>query len=116
MRSAAGDHAVVHVIGRARRTADNGLITRPTSPLSFCFLMEDKEGETTWVLYEQPMPADIVHSEEVVVVGRYANAVRGSFFLAQKILLKCPSKYESNRSTPKSTITRAVSTAEVHLP
>jgi cytochrome c-type biogenesis protein CcmE len=36
------------------------------------------------------MPPDFLRSEKVVVIGRYQQ----DSFVASKILLKCPSKYE----------------------
>jgi cytochrome c-type biogenesis protein CcmE len=39
------------------------------------------------------MPPDFTRSEKVVVVGSYHN----DLFVADKILLKCPSKYQENK-------------------
>jgi cytochrome c-type biogenesis protein CcmE len=38
------------------------------------------------------MPADFTKSEQVVVIGAYKNGQ----FIADKILMKCPSKYQED--------------------
>jgi cytochrome c-type biogenesis protein CcmE len=52
--------------------------------------MVDENQEEQRVFYNEPMPADFVRSEQVVVIGSYHNEV----FVADQILMKCPSKYE----------------------
>ena len=42
------------------------------------------------MFYNEPMPPDFTRSENVVVVGGYQD----DNFVANKILLKCPSKYQ----------------------
>jgi cytochrome c-type biogenesis protein CcmE len=39
------------------------------------------------------MPPDFTRSEKVVVIGNYQN----NAFVARKILLKCPSKYQEEK-------------------
>jgi cytochrome c-type biogenesis protein CcmE len=82
----------VHIVGTLK-TDDSGNIVgiAPSSDkLSFSFLMVDSNNETQKVLYTEPMPPDFMRSEQVVVVGRYTENI----FLADQILLKCPSKYQ----------------------
>jgi cytochrome c-type biogenesis protein CcmE len=55
--------------------------------------MIDDKGKEQLVQYNQPMPADFTRSEKVVVIGRYQN----DSFIADKILLKCPSKYQEQQ-------------------
>lgn len=53
----------------------------------------DKSGDRRTVRYHGPEPQDFVRSEEITMKG-YA---RDSVFIADEILMKCPSKYnESN--------------------
>ena len=52
--------------------------------------MIDDNGQEQKVYYKEPMPADFIKSEKVVVIGSYHDEA----FIADKILLKCPSKYE----------------------
>jgi cytochrome c-type biogenesis protein CcmE len=50
----------------------------------------DDNGKEQKIEYNEPMPADMLRSEKVVVVGSY----QGDQFKASKIILKCPSKYQ----------------------
>ncbi|HED24431.1 MAG TPA: cytochrome c maturation protein CcmE [Firmicutes bacterium] len=54
------------------------------------FSLVDEEGTTATVTYRGARPNNLEHSENVVVVGEYREGV----FQAEKILVKCPSKYE----------------------
>ncbi len=54
------------------------------------FNLEDEEGTTALVAYEGPKPANMDQAESIVVIGRFEEEI----FQAQKILVKCPSKYE----------------------
>ncbi len=45
------------------------------------------------VIHNQPKPQDMEKSEKVVVVGKMN--LEGNYFEADKILLKCPSKYNN---------------------
>ena len=58
--------------------------------LSFTFLMMDENQQEQKVFHPNPIPQDFERSEQVVVVGAY----RENIFIADKILLKCPSKYQ----------------------
>ena len=60
--------------------------------LSFKFDMIDENGFKQKVLHSSPMPTNFTKSEQVVIVGSY----NGENFIAEKILLKCPSKYEED--------------------
>ena len=55
------------------------------------------------VVFLNTMPADFLRSEQVVVVGSFHNET----FLADKILMKCPSKYQE-----ETIEVEAVSTSE----
>jgi cytochrome c-type biogenesis protein CcmE len=52
-------------------------------------MIDDKANEQR-VIYNEPMPADFMRSEQVVVIGSYKK----DYFVADKILMKCPSKYQ----------------------
>lgn len=82
----------IHVVGELKKDAE-GKVTgiEPGADLvSFSFIMVDDNKKEQVVQYNQPMPQDFTRSEKVVVVGHY----NGDTFLAEKILLKCPSKYQ----------------------
>ncbi len=55
----------------------------------FTFYMKDNNGEESKVVYRGPKPQDFERSEQIVLTGRMGEEE----FLAEKILLKCPSKY-----------------------
>ena len=86
-----GQDESVHVVGQLTRN-ENGEITGldHSDKLSFSFQMVDQQQTVKTVIYNEPMPPDFERSEQVVVIGK----MKGEVFLAEKILLKCPSKYE----------------------
>jgi cytochrome c-type biogenesis protein CcmE len=89
-----GQDQSVHVVGTLTRDAQ-GAITGIDhgDKLSFSFTMQDQSMAVRTVLYNEPMPPDFERSEQVVVIGK----MKGDVFLAEKILLKCPSKYQENQ-------------------
>lgn len=62
-------------------------------PNRFVFYLRDENGLTKKVVSNNPKPADFERSEKVVIVGK-ASADE---FHADKILLKCPSKYNEGK-------------------
>lgn len=54
------------------------------------FLLEDEEGTRALVVYDGARPNNFEHAESVVVIGKF----NGEVFVAEKLLVKCPSKYE----------------------
>jgi len=59
----------------------------------FSFYLVDDKGLEKKVVYNNPKPQDFEKSEKVVVIGSMKN----NEFLAKSLLLKCPSKYNSNK-------------------
>ena len=59
----------------------------------FSFYLIDDKGLEKKVIYNNPKPQDFEKSEKVVVIGSMKN----DDFLASSLLLKCPSKYNSNK-------------------
>ena len=57
----------------------------------FSFYLNDAEGVQMKVIYKGTIPNNFQSSTTVVVTGRYENG----YFLADDILTKCPSKYNS---------------------
>ncbi|MEM1056483.1 MAG: cytochrome c maturation protein CcmE [Bacteroidota bacterium] len=55
----------------------------------FTFSMTDEAGVTQEVVYYDPKPANFEDAEKVVVEGK----MEGGVFVAENILVKCPSKY-----------------------
>lgn len=55
------------------------------------FEMKDAEGQSMTVLYKGSIPPNMSTANKVVAVGGYKDGK----FNSDKLLLKCPSKYES---------------------
>jgi len=87
-----GSDQKIHVVGELKKNGTGEVVGIETSPdmLSFSFVMVDKNEKEQRVIFSEPMPADFLRSEQVVVVGAYYKDV----FVAHKILMKCPSKYQ----------------------
>ena len=88
-----GDEKAIHVVGQLKKDANGevvGLNVREDKT-SFTFLLVDNDGTEQEVFYNEPVPADFTRSESVVVIGGYKNE---EIFVADKILMKCPSKYQ----------------------
>ena len=87
-----GNNNKIHVVGTLPKNANGEVVGIHPSPnmLSFKFEMVDENNEVEQVFHPNPMPTDFLRSEQVVVVGSYKNGQ----FVAEKILLKCPSKYQ----------------------
>lgn len=90
--AAGGEDKMIHVVGQLKKDAQGHVVGLNPAPdkLSVSFVMVDQNGEEQRVFYNEPMPADLVRSEQTVVIGSY----RGDQFVADQILLKCPSKYQ----------------------
>ncbi|WP_339866794.1 cytochrome c maturation protein CcmE [uncultured Algoriphagus sp.] len=88
-----GNDKAIHVVGQLKKDATGevtGLNVREDK-VSFTFMLVDNEGVEQEVFYNEPVPADFTRSESVVVIGSYKN---DEIFIADKILMKCPSKYQ----------------------
>jgi cytochrome c-type biogenesis protein CcmE len=91
-KASTGNSSSVHVVGQLKKDAQGNIlgIEEGADKVSFSFVMVDDNRQEQLVQYRQPMPTDFTKSEKVVVVGSY----KGDIFIADKILLKCPSKYQ----------------------
>lgn len=87
-----GDAKNIHVVGTLKKDAQGGVVgVEPSEDkLSVSFVMVDENNNEQQVFYNEPMPADLLRSEQVVVIGSYRN----DYFVADQVLLKCPSKYQ----------------------
>ena len=68
---------------------------------SFSFYMLDQEGSEHKVIFKGTKPQDFERSEQVVITGTF----EGEDFHAEKILMKCPSKYNDGSSDGLTEIT-----------
>ncbi|MBN1501551.1 MAG: cytochrome c maturation protein CcmE [Spirochaetes bacterium] len=56
------------------------------------FYVTDADGGRIFVVYDKNLPVNFKHSEKIVIIGKYS--IERNLFVADNILLKCPSKYE----------------------
>jgi cytochrome c-type biogenesis protein CcmE len=92
-----GENESIHVVGKLKKD-ENGLILdmayQPElDPNYFVFRLLDNNNREQKVIYRSPKPQDFDKSEQVVVIGRMEE----DHFEAEKILLKCPSKYNNEK-------------------
>lgn len=92
-----GNTEMVHVVGKLKKDATGqieGLGYHPEiDPNHFEFTLVDNDQRLQRVVYNSPKPADFDRSEQIVIVGNMAD----DHFQANKILLKCPSKYQDGK-------------------
>jgi cytochrome c-type biogenesis protein CcmE len=88
-----GNEKDIHVVGVLKKNTEGTVegIEVNEDKTSFYFLMVDNEGTEQKVFYNEPVPTDFSRSDQVVVIGSYKN---NNLFVADKILMKCPSKYQ----------------------
>ena len=93
--ASAGNTKSIHVVGELKKDESGNIIGMDKSPdnLSFSFTLLDDNKKEQKVYYNEPMPPDFARSVKVVVIGSY----KGENFVANKILLKCPSKYQEQK-------------------
>lgn len=90
-----GNKTQIHVVGTLKKNDAGDIMgmEKSADKLSFSFVMIDENQKEQKVYYNEPMPPDFARSEQVVVIGNYYD----NTFLANKILLKCPSKYQEEK-------------------
>lgn len=93
--AAEGSTTPIHVVGQLKKDEAGHIVGLENSidKLSFSFVLIDDNMKEQKVYYNEPMPPDFLRSEKVVVIGNY----QGDQFIAKKILLKCPSKYQEQK-------------------
>jgi cytochrome c-type biogenesis protein CcmE len=101
-RAQDGDMTKVHVVGRLKKDPGGHIIGMHYNPVMdpnyFSFVLVDTNRVEQQVVYFNPKPQDFERSEQVVITGNIQNDV----FVADKILLKCPSKYVENEVQPNT--------------
>jgi len=90
-----GNTNAIHVVGELKKDGSGNIVglEKSVDNLSFSFVLLDDNKKEQKVFYNEPMPPDFTRSEKVVVIGSY----QGENFVADKILLKCPSKYQEQK-------------------
>ena len=70
------------------------------NPNYFSFFLKDQNGEEKKVILLQGKPQDFDRSEQIVITGE----MKGDEFVANEVLLKCPSKYKDEEIYMKKQI------------
>ena len=79
----------VKIVGQLDKKVDLNYDPQ-NAPNYFAFNMIDANGVSQKVILNEPKPRDFEMSEQIVVSGTMAS----EGFVADEILLKCPSKYQ----------------------
>ena len=83
-----------HVVGQLNKEKE--MIYNPEENANlFTFYVIDNEGKECKVLFKGTKPQDFERSEQIVLTGKYKE----NDFVASKILMKCPSKYNDGSGT-----------------
>ncbi len=92
-----GNDGSIHVVGKLKKDASGQIqemaYQPEVDPNYFMFTLLDNDGREQKVVYRSPKPQDFDKSEQVVVIGKMEK----DHFEAEKILLKCPSKYNNDK-------------------
>ncbi len=84
---------VFHVVGKLNK--EKAMEFNPEIDANlFSFYLIDNTGLETKVIYNGSKPQDFERSEQIVITGKY----HGDQFYADKILMKCPSKYNNGQT------------------
>jgi len=87
--SDASDGSRVKIVGQLSK--DKEMIYNPNVDANlFTFFMKDDNGKEQKINYIGAKPQDFEMSESIVITGKLKEDV----FLADEMLLKCPSKYK----------------------
>jgi cytochrome c-type biogenesis protein CcmE len=93
-----GDANQVHVVGKLKKDASGeimDLIYNPAIDANHLeFTLTDNKGRSQKVVYNAPKPQDLGKAEQIVIIG----SMKGDVFKCDKILLKCPSKYQDGKA------------------
>lgn len=56
------------------------------------FMLQDEKGELVKVVYDKVRPSNFEHATSIVAIGHYSS--QQQVFMAEDLLVKCPSKYQ----------------------
>ena len=70
------------------------------SPNHLSFFAVDSLGSSVKVIYNQPKPSNLEHSERLVLKGK----MNDDHFECSEILMKCPSKYKDDMNQAKKNL------------
>ena len=92
-----------HVVGM---WVDSDEFRYDASSNVFTFHMQDDAGNVREVRYGNPKPANFEDAEKLVIEG----SAQGDVFIADNILVKCPSKYNDARGLQEYEVETPVET------
>lgn len=81
------------VVGQLNKEKDIQYVPEKNAN-EFSFYMVDNNGKEQKVVFNGAKPQDFERSEQVVITG----SLEGETFHADKILMKCPSKYQDGEA------------------
>jgi len=61
------------------------------------FMLQDEQGEMVKIVSNDPRPANFEQATSIVAIGRYDSTEQA--FLADDLLVKCPSKYQEQANS-----------------
>jgi cytochrome c-type biogenesis protein CcmE len=92
-----GDEKMIHVVGKVKKDAQGQIVDMfynpAIDPNHFEFTLIDNDNRAQKVVFNSPKPQDFERSEQIVIIGD----MQGDHFQCNKILLKCPSKYQDGK-------------------
>lgn len=92
-----GEDKMIHVVGKVKKDAHGQIVDMfynpAIDPNHFEFTLVDNDNRAQKVVFNSPKPQDFDRSEQIVVIG----AMQQDHFQCDKILLKCPSKYQNDK-------------------
>ncbi|AUD03782.1 cytochrome c maturation protein CcmE domain-containing protein [Spirosoma pollinicola] len=92
-----GDDKMIHVVGKLQKNSQGqitDMLYNPAiDPNHFEFTLIDNDQRAQKVVFNSPKPQDFDRSEQVVIIG----SMQDDHFQCNKILLKCPSKYQDGK-------------------
>lgn len=92
-----GDDNMIHVVGKVKKDTQGQIVDMfynpAIDPNHFEFTLVDNDNRAQKVVFNSPKPQDFDRSEQIVVIG----AMESDHFQCDKILLKCPSKYQNDK-------------------
>ena len=92
-----GNNSKIHVVGKLKKDAAGQIVGMNYNPAidanRFEFVLVDNNNLEKKVIYNDAKPQDFGKAEQVVIIGK----MDGEIFKCDKVLLKCPSKYQDEK-------------------
>jgi cytochrome c-type biogenesis protein CcmE len=79
-------------IVQVRGTLTGETVAAAANGKTITFRLRDETGQEALVVYNGTKPEGFEQASDIVAIGRYQN----NQFMAEKLLVKCPSKYQGS--------------------